>query len=35
LIRTEGRDMLEVNNEVEAWIEGQMRVISPERYAGT
>ena len=35
LIQTAGRDMLDVHNEVEAWIEGQMRVISPERYAGT
>jgi len=35
LIRTEGRDVIAVNNEVEAWIEGQMRRISPERYAGT
>jgi 1-acyl-sn-glycerol-3-phosphate acyltransferase len=33
LIRTEGRDVLSVNREVENWIEGQMRVISPERYA--
>jgi len=33
LIRTEGRDTVDVNNEVENWIEGQMRVISPERYA--
>jgi 1-acyl-sn-glycerol-3-phosphate acyltransferase len=32
LIRTEGRDMVSVNAEVESWIEGQMRVISPERY---
>jgi hypothetical protein len=35
LIQTEGRDMIEVNAEVENWIEGQMRLISPERYAGT
>jgi len=35
LIQTEGRDMIEVNAEVENWIEGQMRMISPERYAGT
>jgi 1-acyl-sn-glycerol-3-phosphate acyltransferase len=34
LIETAGRDVLSVNNEVEAWIEGQMRVISPERHAG-
>ncbi len=33
LIPTEGRDTGEVNAEVESWIEGQMRVISPERYA--
>ena len=35
LIRPEGRDVISVNNEVEGWIEGQMRVISPERYAGS
>ena len=34
LIATAGRDAISVNNEVEAWIEGQMRRISPERYAG-
>ena len=34
LIRTEGRDVGAVNAEVEAWIESQMRRISPERYAG-
>jgi 1-acyl-sn-glycerol-3-phosphate acyltransferase len=33
LIRTEGRDAADVNAEVENWIEGQMRLISPERYA--
>ena len=33
LIETAGRDVLSVNNQVEAWIEEQMRVISPERYA--
>ncbi len=33
LIQTAGRDAADVNAEVEAWIEGQMRVISPERYA--
>jgi 1-acyl-sn-glycerol-3-phosphate acyltransferase len=33
LIRTEGRDTVDVNNEVENWIEGRMREISPERYA--
>jgi 1-acyl-sn-glycerol-3-phosphate acyltransferase len=32
-IATEGRDVISVNSEVENWIEGQMRVISPERYA--
>lgn len=30
-----GRDVLAVNAEVEEWIEGQMRRISPERYART
>jgi len=34
LIRTEGRDVISVNNEVEEWIEGRMREISPERHAG-
>lgn len=33
-IEAKGRDVLEVNREVEAWIEGQMRRISPHRYAG-
>jgi 1-acyl-sn-glycerol-3-phosphate acyltransferase len=33
LILTQGRDVASVNAEVEAWIEGQMRLISPERYA--
>ena len=33
LIQTQGRDAADVNAEVEAWIEGQMRKISPERYA--
>ena len=33
LIPTQGRDAVSVNAEVEAWIEGQMRRISPERYA--
>ncbi|HEX4763116.1 MAG TPA: lysophospholipid acyltransferase family protein [Usitatibacter sp.] len=32
-IQTEGRDVLTVNNEVQAWIEARMREISPERYA--
>ncbi|HET9580214.1 MAG TPA: lysophospholipid acyltransferase family protein [Usitatibacter sp.] len=34
LIRSDGRDVIAVNNEVEGWIEGQMRLISPELYAG-
>ncbi len=29
LIATEGRDPISVNNEVQQWIEGQMRIISP------
>jgi 1-acyl-sn-glycerol-3-phosphate acyltransferase len=33
LIRTEGRDVLSVNNELQGWIEGRMREISPHRYA--
>jgi 1-acyl-sn-glycerol-3-phosphate acyltransferase len=33
LIQTQGRDTGSVNTEVENWIEGQMRRISPERYA--
>jgi 1-acyl-sn-glycerol-3-phosphate acyltransferase len=33
LIPTVGRDAVTVNNELEAWIEGRMREISPERYA--
>jgi 1-acyl-sn-glycerol-3-phosphate acyltransferase len=33
LIRSEGRDPVSINNEVEAWIEARMREISPERYA--
>ncbi len=32
-IETKGRDVLSVNSEVESWIEGQMKVISPHRYA--
>jgi 1-acyl-sn-glycerol-3-phosphate acyltransferase len=32
VIETEGRDALEVTREVEAWIEGQMRRLNPERY---
>ena len=34
LIRTEGRDAVSVNQEVERWIEDQMRTISGERRAG-
>lgn len=33
LVRTEGRDAVAVHAEVQEWIEGQMRLISPERYA--
>jgi 1-acyl-sn-glycerol-3-phosphate acyltransferase len=33
LIPTKGRDAADVNAQVQEWIEGQMRVISPERYA--
>jgi 1-acyl-sn-glycerol-3-phosphate acyltransferase len=33
LIQTAGRDVLSVNNELQAWIEGRMREISPHRYA--
>ena len=33
LIETAGRDVATVNAEVENWIEGEMRRISPERYA--
>ena len=33
LIHTRDRDAVSVNNEVQQWIEGQMRRISPERYA--
>lgn len=33
-IATKGRDALEVTREVEAWIEGQMRRLNPERYVG-
>ena len=32
-IQTRGRDVLSVNREVENWIEDQMKVISPHRYA--
>ena len=33
LIRTEGREAASVNAEVESWIEGEMRRISPHHYA--
>jgi 1-acyl-sn-glycerol-3-phosphate acyltransferase len=33
LIHPAGRDVLAVNSEVEEWIEAQMRLISPHRYA--
>ncbi|HEY4999361.1 MAG TPA: lysophospholipid acyltransferase family protein, partial [Usitatibacter sp.] len=33
LIETAGRDVVSVHNDVQNWIEGQMRRISPERYA--
>src|SRR5690554_4367105 len=33
-IPTEGRKVAEVNREVEAWIEAEMRVLNPERYGG-
>jgi 1-acyl-sn-glycerol-3-phosphate acyltransferase len=32
LIETQGRDVVSVNNEVQNWIEGEMRKISQERY---
>jgi 1-acyl-sn-glycerol-3-phosphate acyltransferase len=32
-IRTAGRDVVTVNNELQEWIEGRMREISPELYA--
>jgi 1-acyl-sn-glycerol-3-phosphate acyltransferase len=32
LIETQGRDVVSVNNDVQNWIEGEMRKISPERY---
>ena len=34
-IPTAGRDPISVNNEVQGWIEGQMRRISPHRYEAT
>ena len=33
-IETAGRDALAVTREVEAWIEGEMTKLNPERYAG-
>ena len=33
LIQTAGRDVLAVHNEMQGWIEGKMREISPHRYA--
>lgn len=33
LIAAQGRDVISVNTQVEEWIEGQMRIISPHRYA--
>jgi 1-acyl-sn-glycerol-3-phosphate acyltransferase len=32
LIATEGRNPVSVNRELEAWIEGQMQRLNPERY---
>ena len=34
LIPAEGRRAAELNREVEAWIENEMRVLNPERYDG-
>jgi 1-acyl-sn-glycerol-3-phosphate acyltransferase len=34
LIDTKGRDPVQVTREVEEWIEGEMRKLNPERYAG-
>jgi 1-acyl-sn-glycerol-3-phosphate acyltransferase len=34
-IPTAGRDAVTVTREVEEWIEGEMRRLNPERYAGT
>jgi 1-acyl-sn-glycerol-3-phosphate acyltransferase len=33
LIQTAGRDVVSVNNDVQNWIEGEMRRMNPERYA--
>lgn len=35
LIATEGRTATEVNKEVEAWIEAEVRRLNPERYETT
>lgn len=35
LIPTQGRDAAAVTRDVEAWIEGQMRLLNPERYVGS
>ena len=32
LVEAAGRDPIEVTREVEAWIEGQMRRLNPERH---
>ena len=34
LIQTSGLSASAVNEQVEQWIEGEMRVLNPERYAG-
>lgn len=34
LIPTEGLSAAEINEKVQAWIESEMRVLNPERYAG-
>jgi 1-acyl-sn-glycerol-3-phosphate acyltransferase len=34
LIQTQGLNAAEINRKVEAWIEGEMRVLNPERYGG-
>src|SRR5690606_4152572 len=34
LIETEGLSAPQINRRVEAWIEGEMRVLNPERYGG-
>jgi 1-acyl-sn-glycerol-3-phosphate acyltransferase len=32
LIETQGRDVISINNEVQGWIEGQVRAMSPESH---